>query len=99
MLYPDNSLSWHSAAFVVKWIESSLQYSSLGILRSDTIDCIQDVKYGRKGTLSYLGLVSWFETLSNDIDVLAYLIQKLPITSNIGQYVDHHDAVIDVTRH
>lgn len=46
--------------------------------------------------LSYLGLVSRFETLSNDIDVLAYLIQKLPITSYIGQYVDHHYVVIDV---
>lgn len=47
---------------------------------------------------SYLSLVSRLETLSNDIDILAYLILKLPITSYIEQYVDHHDVVIDVPR-
>lgn len=54
---------------------------------------------GGKGRFPISAWYHDFETLSNDIDVLAYLIQKLPITSNIGQYVDHHDAVIDVTRH
>lgn len=47
---------------------------------------------------SYLSPISRLETLSNDIDILAYLILKLPITFYIEQYVDHHDAVIDVSR-
>lgn len=49
----------------------------------------------RDAFLSRLG-ITIRETLSNDIDVLAYLVQKLPITSYIGQCVDHHDAIIDV---
>lgn len=47
---------------------------------------------------SYLSLVSRLETLSNDIDILAYLILKLPIIFYIEQYVDHHNTVIDVSR-
>jgi len=47
----------HFTPFIVKWIESSLQCSSPDMIRYP-IDCIQDVKYERKETLFYLGLVT-----------------------------------------
>lgn len=50
---------------------------------------------GGKGRFPISASYARLETLSNDIDVLAYLIQKLPIISYIGQSVDHLNAVID----
>lgn len=64
-------------------------------MQSDILQIVlKKLKYEQEEIFSYLSLISRLKTWCNDIDVLAYLIQKLPITLYIGQYVHRHDAVI-----